>query len=285
MTTTTEQRNGTQKPMTAMQKASKDLRTFLESPEVKKKLAEVANSFIKPEDLIRMALLTLSRQPELANCTQFSILRSLMDAAALGIKPGGLMGRGYLVPRRNNKQGGQLECQFDPGWRGLVDIARRSGSVVDIVAHEVRENDLFSYEFGDDEKIIHKPAKRDRGKVVGAYAIAIFQNGARHREVLDEEGLAKIKAVSPAADNGPWKSWEEEQARKSAVRRLCKYLPYSEALERAIEVATEADAANLDADVSVVPAAGVRDLDAELAGETAAVVDAATGEVIEEPKK
>lgn len=237
MTTTTTTNNGG--AMTKASGGSKDLRAFLESPAVQAKLKEVATAHMKPEDLTRLALLALSRQPDLVKCSQHSILRSLMDAAALGIKPGGLMGRGYLVPRYNNKTK-QLECQFDPGWRGLCDVAKRSGAVKKIAAHAVYENDFYEVEFGTEEKLTHKPATHDRGKVIGAYAVAFFDDGTTQFESLDATDLAKIRAVSKAT-TGPWGSWEEEMSRKSAVRRLCKYLPYSDSLERALEAATDAE--------------------------------------------
>lgn len=237
MTTTTPKQNGN---LAKSGGGSKDLRAFLESPAVQAKLKEVATAHMKPEDLTRLTLLALSRQPDLVKCSQHSILRSLMDAAALGIKPGGLMGRGYLVPRFNNKTG-QLECQFDPGWRGLADVAKRSGAVKKIAAHAVYENDFFEVEFGTEEKLTHRPAIENRGKVVGAYAVAFFDDGTTQFESLDATDLAKIRAVS-RAKSGPWKDWEEEMARKSAVRRLCKYLPYSDVLERALEAATDAEA-------------------------------------------
>jgi len=121
---------------TAIQKAepastgANQLKAFFDRVEVRNKLAEVASNHFTADELTRLALLAASRQPDLLKCTQTSVLRALIDAAELGIKPGGVMGRGYLVPRWNNKiKPAGLECCFDPGWRGLADIARRSGKV------------------------------------------------------------------------------------------------------------------------------------------------------------
>jgi recombination protein RecT len=219
------------------------LKNFLESPAVKAKLAAVANKLMKPEDLIRMALMAVSRSPDIANCTQASILRSLIDAAELGIQPGGTMGRGYLVPRMNKKvQPWALECCFDPGWRGLIDVARRSGEIARLEAHVVYAKDTFREEKGIKPVLEHVPydGDDDPGPVRKAYAIAFFRDGTYQAEVLRKADIDKIQKSSASA-NGPWKNWYDEMARKSAVRRLCKYLPYSSQLEKALEKATEAE--------------------------------------------
>jgi recombination protein RecT len=165
-----------------------------------------------------------------------------MESAALGIAPGGTQGRGYLVPRKN-RNNNEIEAVFDPGWRGLVDIARRGGEVKQIEAHPVYEVDHFEVVLGLEPSITHVPVidAAERGAIVAAYAIAKFADGTPQFEVLNKADLDKIRNTS-ASKGGPWASWPEEMARKSAVRRLCKYLPYNPILERAIEAATAADA-------------------------------------------
>lgn len=217
------------------------LKQYLEDPSVKAKLGEVATANMRADDLVRLALMAASRQPEIAKCSQHSILRALMDAAALGIKPGGLMGRGYLVPRKNRSTN-ELEACFDPGWRGLVDIARRSGQIKRIEAHVVYEGDDFEMVRSPFTSIRHIPSEEgDPGPIRAAYAIAEFSDGATQIEVLWRRDLDKIRKSS-ASQGGPWSTWYDEMARKSAVRRLCKYLPYDPLLERALEAATDAEA-------------------------------------------
>ena len=226
---------GSEKPST------RTLRSFLEGDAAQAKLAEVASKFMQPGDLVRLTLLAASRQPDLLKCSQTSILRALMDAATMGIMPGGTMGRGYLVPRKN-KINGALEACFDPGYRGLIDIARRSGKVKAMDAKPVYQGDLFEYEEGLDKKLRHVPTldAKSRGELVAAYAIARFYEGDPQIEVLTRADIDKIRNSS-ASKSGPWLTWYEEMARKSAVRRICKFLPYDPILERAIELATAAE--------------------------------------------
>ena len=225
---------------------AKTLSDYLSSPAAKSELANAARSFMKPEDLIRLALMAASRQPELFQCTARSILRALMDSAAVGIAPGGTMGRGWLVPRKNKKTN-ELEATFDPGWRGLADIAKRSGVVKRIDAKVVYQGDIFEYEEGTNQRLRHVPDLElvdDDDElprlIVCAYAIASFDNGEKQIEVLRKSDIERIRAVSMASA-GPWGSWYDEMARKSAVRRLCKYLPYDPLLERALEHATDVE--------------------------------------------
>jgi recombination protein RecT len=220
------------------------LASYLKSDAVKRKLTEAAGQFMRPEDLVRFTLLAASRSPKLLECTPESVLRALMDAAELKIKPGGLMGRGYLVPRYNNKIGAMEAC-FDPGWRGLVDIARRSGKIKRIEAHVVHENDRFRYVCGLAPVLEHEPTlDGDPGAIKMAYAIAEMVDGSVQVEVVTRADLEKIRDTS-AAKSGPWVDWPDEMCRKSAVRRLCKYLPFDDALDHAMELATAVDAPDL----------------------------------------
>lgn len=70
-----------------------------------------------------------------------------MQAAQLGVEPNTPLGQAYLIPYRNH---GQLECQFQLGYKGLIDLAYRSGEITSISAHEVCENDDFEYELSLD---------------------------------------------------------------------------------------------------------------------------------------
>lgn len=219
---------------------------FLKSESVMARLQDVASKYMQPREIVRLMLVAASRNPQIAQCTNESILRCLMDAAALGIRPGGLMGRGYIIPRWNSKIKA-LEASFDPGWRGLADIARRSGLVKKIEAHTVFEKDTFLVTQGTNPGLEHVPYDGDdRGDIVAAYAVAFLADGLTHFEVLRRIDLDKIMSSSSSKDKqgnmvGPWKEWPEEMARKSAVRRLCKHLGCDEEMATAIEASDRSD--------------------------------------------
>jgi recombination protein RecT len=214
------------------------LKAFLDGAAVKKQLAEaLGKSGITADDMNRLALVCTTKQPMILKCTLASIFRSLLDAAALGITVGGLNGRGYLVPRtvkiKDKDASGreterkEYQCFLDPGYRGFMDIAR-DGGVGLIQAEVVYEKDEFEYWFAPLPSIRFKPMLTgDRGAVVAAFAIAQVPGGALQIEVVTRGDLDKIMKVSESGKNGngPWDTWYAEMARKSALRRLCKFLP------------------------------------------------------------
>ena len=125
-------------------------------PEIKKALPSV----VTPERFIRMALSALNTTPKLQECTKMSFLAALMNAAQLGLEPNTSLGQAYLIPYRHN---GILECQFQIGYRGMMDLVYRNEMVQIIQAHGVYEQDEFLYEFGLNPKLIHKPVLKERG--------------------------------------------------------------------------------------------------------------------------
>lgn len=231
-------------------------------------LEEACGRFMRADDLIRIALKAASYNPDIAKCSPRSMLRALMEAGELQIRPM-LHGRGHIVPR-SNKRTGELEACFDPGYKGLIELALRGGEVLSIEARAVFQHDTFKVRFGTTTEINHEPALSARGNVVAAYALAHLRNGSLQLEVLTQEDLEKIRRMSARKSaGGPWDEWFEEMARKSAVRRLAKYLPFNADLEHGLEAAASADGL-LDTDGITVeerpelPEAGRRvpDLDA-----------------------
>ena len=139
-------------------------------PEIKKALPQV----ITPERFTRMALSALNTTPKLAECSQMSFLGALMNAAQLGLEPNTPLGQAYLIPYRNK---GKLECQFQIGYKGLIDMVYRNDNIQTVQAQCVYENDEFEYELGLEPKLVHKPALKDRGNLILVYALWKAKNG------------------------------------------------------------------------------------------------------------
>jgi recombination protein RecT len=151
----------------------------------------------------------------------------------LGVEPNGPLGEGYLVPYKNK---GRYEAQLIIGYRGLINLARRSGMVSEIYAHCVYENDTFEIELGTDPHIKHRPALSDRGDMIGAYAVYSTTEGSKDFEYMSKEEIDRIRASSRAGNNGPWVQWYEEMARKTVIRRLSKRMPMSVEMAQAVEI-------------------------------------------------
>lgn len=199
-------------------------------PEIKKALPSV----ITPERFTRMVFTALSSTPKLQQCTPQSFLGAMMQAAQLGLEPNTPVGQAYLIPYKNK---GIQECQFQLGYKGLIDLAYRSGEIKDIQAHEVYENDVFEYEFGLEPKLKHIPAAHDRGEIVMYYAVFHMVNGGYGFEVMSKEDIinhAKKTSQSYDSSYSPWAKYFDEMAKKTVIKKCLKYAPIKTDFVRAL---------------------------------------------------
>jgi recombination protein RecT len=190
-------------------------------------IAKALPSVITAERFTRIALTALSSNPKLAQCDRNSFLGGLMQAAQLGLEPNTPLGQAYLIPFRNNKKG-IMECQFQIGYKGLIDLCYRSGEMTSVYAHVVYENDEFDYEYGLDQKLVHKPAKMNRGVPVYYYAVWKLKNGGYGFSVWSVEDVEKhARKYSQAynSSSSPWKSEFDEMAKKTVLKATLKYAP------------------------------------------------------------
>ena len=190
-------------------------------PEIKKALPDV----ITPERFTRMALSALNTTPKLQECSQMSFLGALMNAAQLGLEPNTPLGQAYLIPYKNK---GRLECQFQVGYKGLLDMVYRNPEIQTVQAQCVYENDEFEYELGLEPKLIHKPAIGDRGALILVYALWKSKNGGFGFEVMskaDVDNHARKFSQSFGSSYSPWKTNYEEMAKKTVIKRCLKYAP------------------------------------------------------------
>lgn len=189
-------------------------------------------SVITPERFTRIALTAYSWNEKLQECTAESFLGSMMQAAQLGVEPNTPLGQAYLIPYRNR---GVMEVQFQLGYRGMIDLAYRSGEVQNIQAHEVYENDTFEYELGLEPKLRHVPALKDRGDVILYYAVFKLTNGGVGFEVMSKEDVeAFAKKKSKTYGTGPWQSDFDAMAKKTLIKRLLKFAPLKSDFVRAV---------------------------------------------------
>lgn len=225
------------------------LRSLLEA--AKPSMSQVVPKHVTPERLVKLALVAASRTPLLLSCEPKSIVQGVMTAAQLGLDCGGVLGSAYLVPFKNQKQGGRYEAQLIVGYRGLVDLARRSGEIETIEAHVVYANDSFEVAFGLDPVLRHVPCLTgEHGEPVLVYAIARLKDGGRQVEVMTRSEVERIRSRSRAGSSGPWVTDWSEMARKTVVRRLCKYLPLSPELADALVADEKVEGS---ASVEIVP--------------------------------
>jgi recombination protein RecT len=216
---------------------------LLTDPAVKAQIALALPKHMTADRLARIALTEVRRVPALARCDQASFLGAIMQCASLGLEPGGALGHAYLIPFENRKKG-ITEVQFIVGYRGMIDLARRSGQIISIEARTVHQADKFRAPFGLEPRLEHEPAwdVDDRGPMRLVYAIAKLHGGGVQFDVMSRAEIEKVRAQSKAGQSGPWVTHFDEMAKKTVVRRLFKFLPVSIEIARAVGLDEQAEA-------------------------------------------
>ena len=196
---------------------------------------------ITPDRMMKIALHAIRAVPQLLDCTTESLFGAVVQCAQLGLEPNTTLGHAYLIPFRNKREN-RTDVQMIIGYKGLLDLARRSGQIVSIAAHAVRENDEFEFAYGLKEELAHRPAMTNRGAILAFYAVAQLVGGGHAFEVMSREDIDRIRADSQSRGQwGPWKDHFEEMGRKTAIRRLSKYLPLSIEFATAAAIDTKSD--------------------------------------------
>ncbi|EAU0670485.1 recombination protein RecT [Salmonella enterica] len=251
---------------TAM-KNNNDVISFINQPSMKEQLAVALPRHMTAERMIRIATTEIRKVPALGDCDTMSFVSAIVQCSQLGLEPGGALGHAYLLPFGNkNEKSGKKNVQLIIGYRGMIDLARRSGQIASLSARVVREGDDFSFEFGLEEKLVHRPGENEDAPVTHVYAVARLKDGGTQFEVMTRKQIELVRAQSKAGNNGPWVTHWEEMAKKTAIRRLFKYLPVSIEIQRAVSMDEKetltidpADASVITGEYSVVENAGVEE--------------------------
>ena len=249
----------------------KTMQTYIKSMEgeIKKALPSV----ITPERFTRMVLSAISVNPKLGSCTPSSFLGAMMSAAQLGLEPNTPLGQAYILPYQNK---GVLEAQFQLGYKGLIDLAYRSGEVELVQAHIVYENDKFECEYGLDAKLTHVPADSNRGKAIKVYAMFKTKSGGYGFEVMsidDVRDHAKKYSKAYSSSCSPWSTNFEEMAKKTVLKKCLKYAPLKSDFVRGL-VQDGSIKNEVAEDMYEVPDVVIDDADYT-------VVDTDTGEIVD----
>lgn len=218
-------------------KAPTTVRGWIELPDFQNQIAKALPKHLTGDRMIRVALTALTRTPKLAECTPASVCKCLLDLSAMGLEPDGR--RAHLIPYGK-------ECQLIVDYKGLAELAMRSGMVANIHADVVCENDFFEADTG---RVRHRVNyKEPRGKVYAAYCLIRFKDESEKAEVMSVEEVEAIRKRSRAGQSGPWVTDWNEMSKKTVARRAFKWVPLSPEIRDAVEK---------DADVIDIPASPV----------------------------
>lgn len=173
----------------------------------------------------RQALTLWNGNPTLQTVEPYSFLAAMMTAAQLGLDLTPALGQAYIIPYKG-------KAQFQLGYKGLLDLAYRTGLFKRIEAREVCEGDAFELAYGLEGTLRHKPLlKGDRGPVIGYYSLFELHNGGTSFLYLSKDDALKhaqkYSEAFKAGRNTPWSTDFDEMAKKTAVKSLLKYAPLS----------------------------------------------------------
>ncbi|MEQ1526444.1 MAG: recombinase RecT [Gallionella sp.] len=244
----------------------------------KGEIARALPKHINADRMARIALTAFRMTPKLAECDPRSVFAAVIQSSQLGLEIG-LMGEAHLVPFGS-------QCQLIPGYTGLMKLARNSGLVVDVYAEAVRINDKFSLKLGMERDLQHEPlsapggfpaSEEERGEVAGFYAVGVLKDGSRTFVAIGRAEVEKIRdgskgyqAAKKYKKDSPWDTDFAAMGLKTAIRRICKYLPKSPELATALALDDNAGRQNLTVDDAIN-------------GTFSPAVDVETGEVVQVP--
>lgn len=223
----------------------------------KESIGDALPSHLDLDRFKKIILIAISQNRRLLECTPISILTAVLQSAQLGLEPG-VLGQCYLIPYFN-KTLKKLQVQFQISYKGLIELCRRSGNLKKISASEVYENDEFVFEYGTNERLYHVPELgEDRGKIIGFYAVAKLSNGENQMVVLARSEVDRIRddySKAHAKGSSPWKTEYAEMGKKTAVKRLVKFLPVSAEILRRVAGMDETVKQEISARMEDIPSA------------------------------
>lgn len=218
-----------EKPETPVVKFTK----FLDK--LKPQIALALPKHLNADRMARLALTQFSSNPKLQECDGMSIAGAIITAAQLGLEIG-VNGQAYMIPYKGR-------ATFVPGWKGLVDLANRSGRCT-VWTGAVFQGDTFDYALGDSPFVKHKPGDEDHpDALLYVYAIGRVRDAQqpvvevwpmskiwKHRDRFNKVGKAHYSFEHP-----------EMYARKIPLLQVLKYMPASIELSTGIQIAERAD--------------------------------------------
>ncbi len=194
--------------------------------ENRKEIAAALPKHVNIERMLIIAQTAATSVPALLDCHTPSLFGALIKCTQLGLEPNNPLGHCYLIPFKNNKKN-RMDVQLMIGYRGMIDLARRSGHVISLNAQAVHEGDVFEYEFGLEEKLKHIPGE-NRGEVTHYYAYAKLTGGGHQFDVKTAATMRLLMSRTQSQGKyGPWKDHPIAMGRKSMIRALFNYLPVS----------------------------------------------------------
>lgn len=209
---------------------------------MKPQLALALPRHMNPDRMVRIALTELRKNPKLMRAEPQSVMASVVMASQLGLEPG-LNGQAYLIPYEDRRNG-IVTCTFVPGWKGLVDLAQRSGRS-SVWTGAVYEGDDFEYELGSAPYLRHKPGDQHGNPKLVQYVYAIGRVRGAEYPVIEVWSMTRVFHHRDRFNKVGDRHYSYEHpipyGRKVALLQVLKFMPQSIELATAIDLENAAE--------------------------------------------
>lgn len=207
----------------------------------RKQIESVMSGALTADRLYGLLQSAVSREPKLLQCTPESIVACCMKCSTLGLEPSSVdgLGKAYILPYGNKNMNGRPEATFILGYKGMLDLARRSGELKSITVTAAFQGDGIELMMGEDgeprlkDMPINLDASHDPANLRFVFLCAKFTNGGSHSEFMTKSEIDAVRARSKAANGGPWKTDYVAMAKKTIIRRSFPYLPIDTQAQKA----------------------------------------------------
>lgn len=208
------------------------IQDYLRQAQVQRLLSKLLGRWMSPERMLALAVTVIRQNPDLLSCEVPSLVGALVYCAQLRLMPGPV-GHVYFVPFMDNRRGVR-QVQPILGYRGLAELARRSGQLVAIHGGIVREGDTFRYRLGTQpflEHVLAADMPKDPKELPPAthyYIVAYYRSGIAIPHVLTPAQIEWHRQFSKAKDSSFWATHYDAMALKTVVRDAAwRWLPLS----------------------------------------------------------
>lgn len=177
---------------------TKQISTFLNNPNVLDKFKNILGE--KAQGFISAVLTIVNQSDKLQNADPTSIYTAALLAASLDLPINPNFGFAYIVPYWNGKTKKQ-EAQFQIGYKGIKQLAIRSGQFKEMIARPVYEGQLV-----DNNSFvgyIFNWAEKKSDKIIGYVSYFELLSGYKSTFYLDAKSVeAHAKRYSQTYKNG-----------------------------------------------------------------------------------
>lgn len=187
----------------------------------------VRNSVKDDKSFISSLLTAVSQNPQLAQCDQASILSAGLTGASLGLQCNPTLGQFYMLPF-NDRKNNRTVAQFVLGYKGLLQLAIRSGYYERINVVSIKEGEYISYDPLTEEfkaKIITDDMVREKTPSIGYYAMFKYSNGFIKtlywsKEKMETHALTYSKGYAAKKGYTFWEKDFDAMAQKTMLRQI-----------------------------------------------------------------